>query len=210
MLSSSFLLCRDERKKRKHAEYWAGRLKGTREIMETDLKKGVRNWNGHRGLCSSVIVGTRTRCAVYAMRSQSRFHRDTPNLSTFPLCFNTSCRVNCRERSLATEYDDRYNNSIPSICSPCHSNAPPSFQVPIDEFAGDPMRLEFYPMPDSYEDLPRWRMMQALHRCGDTLDPEISAVYIRAGNGFYGIDSPWANITLGELRSSLVVAALLR
>lgn len=91
-----------------------------------------------------------------------------------------------------------------------NSVALPFFQVPVDEFMGDPCRLEFYPMPDMYEDLPRWRMMQALHRCEDSLDPDISALYIRCGDGFYGVDSPWANITLGELRTSLIVTSLLR
>lgn len=80
----------------------------------------------------------------------------------------------------------------------------------MDENLDDPTRLEFYPKPDSFEDEGRWIMMQALHRCDTSLDPDISALYLRCGTGFYGAGTVWENIACGEVRPSFIVAALLR
>lgn len=53
-------------------------------------------------------------------------------------------------------------------------------------------------------------MMQALHRCDASLDPDISALYIRCGTGFYGAGTIWDNIACGDIRPSFIVTALLR
>lgn len=43
-----------------------------------------------------------------------------------------------------------------------------------------------------------------------SVDPDISALYLRCGAGFYGSGTVWANIAVGEVRASFIVAALLR
>lgn len=80
----------------------------------------------------------------------------------------------------------------------------------IDEEYGLPAPMEFYPKPDSYEDETRWIMLQALHRTDHSLDPQISSLYLRCETGFYGSQSLWENIVLGEMRTALIIAAALR